>query len=117
MQTTMTSRWGQKAVGVGAIVVIILLTILIILLWTGVGIGVFSSRNAEADRAGGGYVSTHDSRSRRIQNGDLRTIFSGHNISGEGLDMVTATATLLNEESDYITKGTGKLSVSSYIYF
>jgi hypothetical protein len=118
MQTTMTSRWGQKAVGVAAIVAIILLTILIVLLWAGVGAGVFSSRNAEADPARGGYeVSTHDSRSRRIQNGDLRTIFGGHNISGEGLDMVTATATLLNEESDYITKGTGKLSASSYIYF
>jgi len=117
MQTTMTSRLGQKAVGVAAIVAIVLLTVLIILLWTGVGAGVFSSRNAVANPARGGYeVSTHDSGSRRIQNGDLRTIFSGLNISGEGLDMVTATATLLNEESDYNIKGTGKLSVSSFIY-
>jgi hypothetical protein len=118
MQTTMTSRLGQKAVGVAAIVAIILLTVLIILLWTGVGAGVFSSKNAVANPDRRGYkVDTHDTRSHRIQNGDLRTIFSGYNISGEGLDMLTSTATLLNEESDDITKGTGKLSVTSRISF
>jgi hypothetical protein len=115
MQTTMTSRLGQKAVGAAVIFAIILLTVLIILLWTGVGAGVFSSRNAVGNADHRGYeVSTHDSRSHRIQNGDLRTIFSGYNISGEGLDMVTSTVTLLSEDSD-ITKG--KLSVTYYNYF
>lgn len=119
MHTTMTSRLGQKAVGVAAIVAIILLTVLIILLWTGVGAGLFSSRNAVANPTrGGSEVSTHDSRSHRIHNGDLRTIMGGYNISEEGLDIVTSTATLLSEESDDVTKDRGKLSsVSSCISF
>jgi hypothetical protein len=108
----MTSRLGQKAVGVAAIVAIILLIVLIVLLWTGFGAGVFSSRNAVTDPPHKGYeLRTHDSKSHRTQIDDITTIFSGYSTSGEGLGVVTSAATLLNEKTEDITKSMGKFDV------
>lgn len=106
----MTSRLGQKAVGIAAIVAIILLIVLIVLLWTGVGAGMFNSRNAVANQPHRGYeVRTHDSESHRTQNDDVTMTFSGFSTSGERLDVVTSAVTLLNEKADSFTdKGTGK---------
>lgn len=104
----MTSHFVQRAVCVAAIVAIILLTVLIILLWTTVGPGVFSSKNTVANRPQGGYeLRTHDSESR-INDNDVTTILSGYSTPLEGLDVVTSTATLLNEEADDFTKSTGQ---------
>ncbi|XP_069692936.1 A disintegrin and metalloproteinase with thrombospondin motifs 9 isoform X2 [Periplaneta americana] len=98
----MTSRLGQKAVGVAAVVAIILLIVLIALLWTGVGAGVFSSRSTASTPPQRGFeLRTSDSKSRRNQNEDIATIYT----SREGLDIVTSTATLLNEKLDDYIKG------------
>lgn len=107
----MTSRFGQRAVGVAAIVAIILLTVLIILLWTAVGAGMFSSKNAAENQPQRGYeLRTHDSESHRTEN-DVTTIFSGYSTPVEGLDVVTSTATLLNQKVDDLTKSTGELLI------
>jgi hypothetical protein len=104
----MTSRFGQRAVGVAAIVAIILLTVLIILLWTAFGEGVFSSKNAAANQPQRGYeLRTHDSESRGNDN-DVTTILSGYSTPVEGLGVVTSTATLLNEDVEGFTKSTGE---------
>lgn len=107
----MTSRLGQRAVGVAAIVTIILLIVLIVILWTGVGAGVFSSRNAVANQPHRGYEPrTHDSESHRTENDDVTMTFSGFSSSGDdGLDALTSAATLLNEKTDDLPeKGVGK---------
>jgi flagellar basal body-associated protein FliL len=106
----MTSRLGQKAVGIAAIVAIILLIVLIVLLWTGVGAGVFSSGNNAAKHPSRGYqVRTHDSELHRTQNDDVTMTFSEFSASGEALDAVTSAMTLLDDKVDGSTeKGEGK---------
>jgi hypothetical protein len=107
----MTSRFGQRAVGVAAIVAIILLTVLIILLWTAVGEGVFNSKNAAPDRPQAGYeLRTHDSESRRNEN-DATTIFRGRSTADEGPGVVTPTPTLPNEGIDDSSKSIGEFFI------
>ncbi|XP_021942185.1 A disintegrin and metalloproteinase with thrombospondin motifs 20-like isoform X2 [Zootermopsis nevadensis] len=109
MQSTMTSRLGQKALGVAAIVAIILLIVLIVLLWTGVGAGVFNSRNSVAYQPHRGHeVRTHDSESYKTRNDDVTMNFSGFSASGEGLDVVTPAATLLSEVDGFAEKVTDR---------
>jgi hypothetical protein len=107
----MTSRFGQRAVGVAAVVAIILLTLLIILLWTAVGAGVFSSKNAARNQPQRGHeLRTHDFESRRNEN-DVTTILRGYSTLSEGLGVVTSTPTLLNEGMDDFAKSTGELTI------
>ena len=96
---TMTSRIGQKAAGVAAIIAIILLVILIVLLWTGVGVGVFNSKNSS--------VKHHHPKSHRME--DMNTLLSE-------LDIVTSSATLLNDKMDDYMRGNGKSNLYYFIW-
>ncbi|KAJ9574893.1 hypothetical protein L9F63_007912, partial [Diploptera punctata] len=84
----MTSRLGQKAVGVAAIVAIILLIVLIVLLWTGVGAGVFSTRNSVGKSL----------QSKPHRNEEISTLLTD-------IDIVTSSATLLNDKVEDYMRG------------